>query len=364
MAKLLTVAGIIAGMFLFLACDNSTKTAREADIVSDADTSEDVDITVPDDMLDETADESADEAFDATPDEDASGFDPTNPGYNIFFQIMTMEIFGQVNAMAFGVIMKTAREDLEPTDETGLELDTCVFESGTETPTPECSSKEDCAPEQECVAETDRNGKPIPGSEHCETPNRESLDRGPVTITGFVGGPAAFLYEPNDKVYKLNGTGDGSISLDMLAFNTDYTLSGEGQDDLAPFSAAVRFPPSLALVSPEPQTGGALPFPSVTIDPSQDLTIIWEEANPGNALDLTITGQEGSIVCRVKDDGEFTVSADLLSQVTFGTGFYAMANNLMLDRRFTRPMTGASVTAGSFNTEEMIIYIINVEGGY
>ncbi len=343
---------------LLCACENEKKSAKDDVTPADADAAIDDDLLVADATPDETIDETVDEIPDEVPDVD--GFNPDDPGYNIFFQIMTMEVFGQQMAMAFGVIMKTAREDLEPEEEEAeQELDTCVFLAGTEEPTPSCTSKEDCAPEQECLPETDNNGNPIAGTERCVTPNRESLDRGPVTITGFNGGPATFLYEPNDQVYKKDGTGDGSIDAALLAFNTTYELSGAGQDDLAAFSGAIFMPPALALVSPEATTGGSLPFPTVTIDPSIDLTVQWAEANPGGVLDLTVTGEQGSVVCRVNDDGEFTVPADLLSQITFGTGFNAMANNLILDRKYSEPMSGATVTAGTFNTEEMVMYIIN-----
>ncbi len=347
-------------VLLVLACENEKKTVDYDTVVTDTVGGADGDTLITDEVADEAADEMSDEAADEPTDDDG-GFDPEHPGYNVFFQIMTMEVFGNPMAMAFGLIMKTAREDLETTEEEKPEVDTCVFVAGGDTPTPSCTSKDDCAPEQECLPETDNNGKPVPGTERCVTPNRESLDRGPVIIEGFVGGPATFLYEPNDKVYKLNGTGDGSIDMALLTFNATYELSGEGQDDLAAFSSSVFLPPSLALVSPEPTTGGTLPFPTITINPSADLTIEWAEPNPDGTMDLTVTGEQGSVVCRVKDDGEFVVPADLLSQVQFGVGFNMMANNLILDRKYTEPMTGSSITAGTFNTEEMVMYIINAQ---
>lgn len=348
---------LFLGLFaaLVAACDNDTKkSAIDEDLVADEQEATDEDTVIPD-KTEETPDLAQDEIL--FPDTDG-GFDPENSGYNIFFQIMTMDVFGQVSGMAFGLFLKTAREDLVVEEEELLALDTCVFEAGGETPTPSCTSKDDCAPEQECLPETDNNGNPIAGSDRCVTPDRESLDRGPVTITGFTGGPATFAYEPNDKVYKKDGTGDGSVPVDILAFDATYELSGEGMDDLAAFSASVYFPPALKLTAPEPHDGTALPIPAITVDTTKDLTVTWDGADPDGTIEVSMTGESGSVVCRATDDGSFTIPADLIGQITFGTGFGAMANNLILDRKYSEKMEGKSVTAGSFDTEQMMMIMV------
>lgn len=348
---------LFLGLFaaLVAACDNDTKkSAIDEDLVADEPAATDEDAIVPD-MTEESPDLAQDEMI--FPDADG-GFDPENPGYNIFFQIMTMDVFGQVSGMAFGVFLKTAREDLVVEEEELLALDTCVFSAGGETPTPSCASKEDCAPEQECLPETDNNGNPIAGSDRCVTPNRESLDRGPVTIAGFTGGPATFAYEPNDKVYKKDGTGDGSVPVEILAFDATYELSGEGMEDLAAFSASVYFPPALKLTAPEPHTGSAFPIPAITVDTTKDLIVTWDGADPDGTIEVSMTGESGSVVCRATDDGSFTIPADLIGQITFGTGFGAMANNLILDRKYSEKMEGKSVTAGSFDTEQMMMIMV------
>jgi len=345
----------VTAVLLFCSCENSSqKSTGDGDSVTDIDVSaEDEDSIVAE--VEESPDLTQD---DLLPDEDGAG--ETDFGYNVFFQVMTIHVFGQPMAMAFGLVMKTAREDLDPEEETHLPVDTCEFDSGeTETPTPECVSDEECAPEQRCLPDTDNNGNPIAGTESCKTPDRESLDRGPVIITGFVGGPAIFLYEPNDQVYKKDGTGDGSIDIALLAFGIDYSLAGDGQGDLKPFSGEIFMPPSLELTYPELTTGGSLPFPTANIDPTKDVLIQWAEPNPTGEMDLTLTGESGSVICRVADDGEFIMPAELVSQITFGTGFNVMANNIILDRKFSSPMAGGSVTAGMFATEEMVNVMVN-----
>ncbi len=347
-------AAVVTALFLTMGCDNDKKETNTTDLdfaFSDdtaapdgdsivADTGETPDL-VQDDLLSDS---------DTVPDF----------GYNVFFQVMTMFTFGQPMAMSFGAIMKTAREELDPDQETHLPLDTCEFSTGGETPTPECTSDDECAPEQKCLADTDNNGKAIAGTESCKTPNREPLDRGPIIVTGFVGGPVTFLYEPNDRVYKKDGTGDGSIDIALLAFNLDYTLAAEGQDDLQAFSGTVYMPPSLELTYPELKPGsGSMPFPAADVDPTKDVLIKWSQPNPGAEMDLTLTGESGSVVCRVTDDGEFTIPVALVSQITFGTGFNAFANNIILDRKFSENMEGENVTAGMFTAEEMITVMVN-----
>ncbi|HOW52819.1 MAG TPA: hypothetical protein PLV42_12345 [bacterium] len=361
MTRFLMIFTACLAIVILSGCDNDKTTATDADsaVTDDAPFDGDAVLSDGDDLLTDT-EEISDE-------DDLLSDTDTGPdfGYNVFFQVMTIFTFGQPMAMSFGTIMKTAREELEPEEaETPLPVDTCEFSNGeTETPTPECTSDEECAPEQKCLADTDNNGNPIAGTESCKTSGRASLDRGPVIITGFVGDPATFLFEPNDQVYKKDGTGDGSLDIALLGFGLDYTLAAEGQGDLQPFTGTVHMPPSLDLTYPELTTGGSLPFPSATIDPTKDVLIKWADPNPGEELDLTLTGESGSVVCRVADDGEFVIPVALVSQITFGTGFNAFANNILLSRKVAGTIEGASVTVGAFNAEEMITVMVNAVAG-
>lgn len=352
---MLLLAAALTALALTAGCDNETAPANDVDMdFAFADDAAGGGDTIIADT-EETPDLAQDDLL-------TDGDTVPDFGYNVFFQVMTMFTFGQPMAMSFGAIMKTAREELGPDDEdTPLPVDTCEFSTGaTETPTPECTSDDECAPEQKCLADTDNNGNPIAGTESCKTPGRESLDRGPIIVTGFIGGPVTFLYEPNDQVYKKDGTGDGQIDIALLAFNLEYSLAGEGQEGLKAFSGTVYMPPSLELTHPELKPGsGSMPFPAAEIDPTKDVLIKWSQANPGAEMDLTLTGESGSVVCRVSDDGEFTIPVELVSQITFGTGFNAFANNIILDRKFSENMEGDNVTAGRFTAEEMITVMVN-----
>ncbi|MBP1592404.1 MAG: hypothetical protein ILP22_10220, partial [Oscillospiraceae bacterium] len=281
----------------------------------------------------EQTDESTAETNDEEPAPQTDEFDPENPGYTVEFYIIDTEMMGQGQSMAIGYFMKTAREDLDPETVEDVTLDTCVI--GESSPrVPSCTSNSDCAPEQECVPEYD-NGQPIENSEHCETPNRASLDVGPVQIAGFNGGPYTFAFEPGDQVYKLNGTGDGSIDRSLIAYGTEYTISANDliPDDLRSISATFTMPPALSLIEPAMTEGGMFGL-AVEIDNTKPLTFKWEGNGGKGYIDITIMAAQSlanmvSVTCKVRDDGEFTVPEEFTSQLVFGGGGDGMMDQML-----------------------------------
>ena len=326
----------------------------------------------PDNEPEETADaDSAEEITDAEvpeePTDSNAEFDIENPGYTVEFNIIDIDMMGQGQSMAIGYFMRTAREDLEEGEVEDVTLDTCVM--GESSPrVPKCSSKADCAPEQECVLETDNNGQPIENSEHCETPNRASLDVGPVQIAGFNGGPYPFAYEPGDQVYKMNGTGDGSIDRSLIAYGVDYQILGENMipDDLKSLSATFRMPPMLQLIEPATTEGGMFGA-AIAIDNSKPLKFVWEGNGGQGYIDITITAAQSlantvSVTCKVIDDGEFTVPEEFASQLVFGGGgdgmmdqMLAMMNMVIFDRHAESPITGDGISVGRVSSEQLIM---------
>lgn len=324
----------------------------------------------PDETPVETDD--AEEVPDAeVPDEPADSnteFDPERPGYTVEFNIIDIDMMGQGQSMAIGYFMKTAREDLEEGEAVDVTLDTCVM--GESSPrVPSCTSKADCAPEQECVPEYDnQSGQAIENSEHCETPNRASLDVGPVEIAGFNGGPYPFAYEPGDQVYKMNGTGDGSIDRSLIAYGVDYTIRGENMlpDDLNSLSATFRMPPALSLIEPATTEGGTFGA-AIAIDNSKPLKFVWEGNGGEGYIDITITAAQSlvntvSVTCKVIDDGEFTVPEEFASQLVFGGGgdgmmdqMLAMMNMIIFDRHTESPITGDGISVGRVSSEQLIM---------
>jgi len=296
-------------------------------------------------------------------------FDIEHPGWTVEFNIIDTEMMGQGTSMAVGYFMKTAREDLEAEAAEDTTLDTCVM--GESSPrVPSCTSNEDCAPEQECVPEY-RDGQPIENSEHCATPGRESLNVGPVMIAGFNGGPYEFAYEPNDQLYKLNGTGDGSIDRSIIAYNTEYTITGENMDaeDLRSLSAKFTMPPALSLIEPQMVEGGTFGA-AVEIDNTKPITFKWESNGGKGYIDITIMAAQNimspvSVTCKVIDDGEFTVPAEFASQLVFGGGgddmmsqMVQMMNMITMDRHSEAPITGEGISSGKVSSEQLVM--INV----
>ncbi len=316
----------------------------------------------------DTAEEVPDAEVPEEPTEENKEFDPENPGYTVEFNIIDTEMMGQGQSMAIGYFMKTAREDLESETAADVTLDTCVI--GESSPrVPSCTSNADCAPEQECVPEYDsQSGQAIENSEHCETPNRASLDVGPVEIEGFNGGPYTFAYEPGDQVYKLNGTGDGSIDRSLIAYGVDYTIRGENMtpDDLNSLSATFRMPPALQLIEPAATEGGMFGS-AIAIDNTKPLKFVWEGNGGQGYIDITITAAQSlantvSVTCKVIDDGEFTVPEEFASQLVFGGGgdgmmdqMLQMMNMVIFDRHAESPITGDGISVGRVSSEQLIM---------
>lgn len=302
-------------------------------------------------------------------------FNPENPGYFVEFMIIDVNMANQPQTMAVGYFMKAAREDLNP--HAGIDestLDTCTFGEAIES-VPQCTSKADCAPEQDCVPEYDSNsGQAIANSEHCETPGRESLDVGPVMISGFNGGPYQFAYEPGDQAYKLNGTGDGSIAADMIAYGVDYTISGENMlpDDLDSLSATFTMPPSFAISEPVPQPGSGAGFGDIiNVTPGEPLTMKWAGNNGFGYIDVNFVVMKSlmeqvSITCRMIDDGEFTIPAEFTSAMQLSAtdssnpfgDMLGMMNMITVNRHVEAPITGDGITAGTFSAEQMVLYTL------
>ncbi|MBQ4438419.1 hypothetical protein II898_06045 [bacterium] len=314
------------------------------------------------------AEETPDAEVPEEPTDNNTEFDPEHPGYTVEFNIIDIDMMGQGQSMAIGYFMKTAREDLEEGEAVDVTLDTCVM--GESSPrVPSCTSKADCAPEQECVPEYDnQSGQAIENSEHCETPNRASLDVGPVEIAGFNGGPYPFAYEPGDQVYKMNGTGDGSIDRSLIAYGVDYTIRGENMlpDDLNSLSATFRMPPALQLIEPAATEGGTFGA-AIAIDNSKPLKFVWEGNGGQGYIDITITAAQSlantvSVTCKVIDDGEFTVPEEFASQLVFGGGgdgmmdqMLSMMNMVIFDRHTESPITGDGISVGKVSSEQLIM---------
>ena len=350
MKKLFLILSLFV-LFFVVSCENSTNTKNDDEVLDE---------TV-DEIMDEVVDEVVDEVDEEVNDEDErEEFDPENPGYAVEFFFMDMAMMGQPTAMIAGYVMKTAREDLKEEEEVDTALDTCVF--GESIPSvPECETNEDCAPEQECVPDYDDSGNPKPGTEHCATPNRETLDIGPIVISGFEAGPQTFLFEPNDAVYKLDGQGDGSVDPALITYDVEYLLSAENPtpDDLNPFTGSYKMPIALQLTSHETVTGQM--GDAIVIDTTQPVKFEWT-GNGGNGyVEITLTAAESisstvSVSCKVIDDGEFEIPQEFTSQMVFGSGpMVSMMSMLIMTRHAEGSMAGESITSGSFFAEQMIM---------
>jgi len=345
--KLLLILSISVLIF-GVSCENSTNTKKN-------------DNEIVDETLDEeVADETVDEVEEVQDDDVVEGFNPEDPGYTVDFIFLDSAMMGNPMVAIMGYVMKAAREDLDKEDVVDTALDTCVF--GESIPSvPECESDADCAPEQKCVPDYDDSGNPEPGTEHCATPDRESLDIGPIIVSGFSSGPQTFLFEPNDAVYKLDGQGDGSVDPALMTYDVEYSLSAENPtpEDLDPFNATYKMPVALKLTSHETVAGQM--GDAIIIDTTKPVKFEWTGNGGEGYVEINITAaanmnEQVSVSCKVIDDGEFEIPAGITSQLVFGTGqFAAMMNMLIMTRHAEGPMAGESITTGTLSAEQMIM---------
>ena len=338
--------------FLFaifiLSCGNSVVSGND-----DADEQEqsDADNEIVDEMVDEATDEVVDEVSDETADEDVA---PPPEGYTVVFTIGGMFLMGSPITLATGLVRAVAREDLIPDGEETITGE-CVFSEGQPAAVKTCDSDADCPEDQRCRPRLS-NGDEIPNSDRCITLDRVSLDVGPITISGFTSGTETFLFEPNDKVYKLNGEGDGKVDASLMAYDVDYVVTGSETptaEGLGQFGATGHLSLQLELTEPATIPGGMMP--GIPIDPAEDLHLKWTASDEELLVSINLTGETGYIACRVADTGELTVSKDLLSQMTFATGFMAMQNTLEMIRHTKVPFTGDGVKAGTLDMEQRFL---------
>lgn len=293
--------------------------------------------------------------------EPAPEFDPDDPGIHLSLTLGAVHMMGQPIELAAGVVFPTAREDFDVEDADEIPLDTCVVTDNTQVA--ECAGPDDCAPEQQCVPEYDNDGAPVAGSEHCETP-RDPLDGGPITLSSG-SSTLALAYNPGQSGGYTTAGGDGSLPEGTLEFGTTYDVSGEGSADLGlgPITGSIPLPEQLVLTSPA-MTDVGWGMQGLVIDPTADLSLTWTGTASG-PLTLTLsggsmTGDSGGITCRVQDDGEFTISADLVSGVPLGD--MAMLNTLTLDRASEGEATADGLTIDRLDTKQTLLIFVGVDG--
>ena len=280
-------------------------------------------------------------------------FNPAVPGISISMIISLVNMMAQDMGIAAGVVATARREELEPEGGAQIGLDTCVFGVGGHART--CNSNADCAPEQQCVPETDSNGSPIADSEHCETPT-ETIDVGSFTISGFATGTKTFMYNAGQQgAYTENGQGDGQVQPADIAFDTTYELTGSGNagHGLGTFTGSVTVPPSFSLTAPSVTTD-SMGMAVIPIDPAVGLTLQWNgSGNPNNFLVISISGQSDTLTCRVTDDGELTIRPEYLAPL--GMSSMSMMNAVTLETNVVGKISGEGLTVGELTFQQTLM---------
>jgi hypothetical protein len=246
----------------------------------------------------------------------------TGQGIGCFLTVSVIEMMGQKTAIvAGGFYPETNIVPFDPKEGIkGFEPDTCRVPGAA---VAECAADADCVQGQVCVVDTDQSGKPIPDSGHCENPTGEAIDVGPVTVDGFADGSHDLMFNQGQNgAYTIDGQGDGQADPAIITPDGDYTISGPGDpaQNLGAISGALHIPPFISLVEPVPEIN-QMGLPEITIDTKANVKFKWEGSSNGY-VKITISGQDASVECLARDDGELTVPASVmsglvLSQVSF-----------------------------------------------
>jgi hypothetical protein len=312
---------------------------------------------------DASTDTDTDTDSDTGSDPDA-GFNPDDPGINLTLTVGYVYMMNMPIELATGILWTTAREDFDPAEASDVELDTCVVQTA-ETPVPECTDDTDCAPEQQCLPQTDNDGNPIPNSEICVTP-RDPQDLGSFVIDGFNTGPITMAYNAaQGGPYTPDGAGDGTLASGTLAFDATYTIAGDGGGaaGLGAYEGELYMPPLPAITSPPLQPMGMEGLYGIEASMSAELALEWDGAVPDGEMKITIAGGQSdgsSVVCRVADDGAFTIPADMMAQTGLGT--MAFLNMLTMERQYAGEAHGEGLTFGAIiSTQNVAVNIIKVE---
>jgi hypothetical protein len=292
------------------------------------------------------------------PDLDA-GFDEATPGYQMFLDIGSVTMMGQKIGTGVGGFQNTGREDFDPVPAPALALDECKLDDSS-AQVPECAlNGDDCPSDQECVQDTDSNGNPIAGTEHCATP-RTMIDVGPFTMYGFADGPKTFTSSAaNSGAYM---AGDGTIPPASFAYDATYAFYGLGNlaAGVGAFWGDLYLGPDTQLTKPAVSSVSGIPV--IKVNPNDDLEIEWSGPVADGELTITLvgaklSGQSASVTCRVADDGAFTIPSDLVG--ASGLGALALLNTLMLERRGVGRVCGEGLTSGAVSTVQT--YMVNVQ---
>ena len=248
-------------------------------------------------------------------------------GIGCFLTISVVQMMGQtIGLAAAGFYPETAIVPFDPNEGVkGFAPDTC--REGTAA-VQECKTDADCVQGQVCLPDYDQSGKPIANTGNCENPTGDPVDIGPMTVDGFSGGPVTLAYNAGQNgAYTPDGQGDGSIDPTTVTPDHDYTISGQGDaaQNLGAFSGTLHVPPFINLTEPVPQQNqmGSL---EITLDTTSDLTLKWDGSSNGY-VKISIQGNNTSVECLARDDGEFTIPAAAMANLKlFAYSFFNIVN--------------------------------------
>jgi hypothetical protein len=165
--------------------------------------------------------------------------------------------------------------------------------------------------------------------------------------------------------YTPDGAGDGTLATGTIAYDVTYTISGDGGgvSDLGAYDGELYVAPQFELTSPPLVEMAMEGMYGIEASMTAVLPLAWAGSNPDGDLTITISGGQSdgtSVVCRVADDGAFTIPAEMMAES--GLGAIAFINMLTIDRRGVGSASGDGLTFGAIEAiQTTLLNIIKVE---
>lgn len=108
----------------------------------------------------------------------------------------------------------------------------------------------------------------------------------------------------------------GDAELGVLRPDVDvYNFRAEGSAELPPFEVAVPVPAELLEVRLDGVLVTETPASALVVR-ERDLDVSWEGLDPRDQIEVEFASSGGTVVCRVRDDGNFRVPATALAPLS------------------------------------------------
>jgi hypothetical protein len=164
---------------------------------------------------------------------------------------------------------------------------------------------------------------------------------GDIVVSGFKSGPITLRMSPENGYYYT----DTVITGDEVTFGGKYTINSGGAGDYGAFSSEITFPTKLSIAQP------AGCGPTGFLPQDRALDVRWNDPSDDevwitlSVVDSGTPRRSWSLFCQAKNDGEFTIPADMMAKLPSGVTSQTLSMNHWASQGFDIP----GMDSGSFS---------------